>query len=355
MSVNKKHSAILALDLGFAQYPNEEDQEFQGKINFNYNYRRINFTSQYQIGSYYLSEYAFSQLTDKNEKYKKLNTSVYYSSNAFKEKLGITSGLSYTDDNIYGKSPSAFCNLKWHARVYDFFVNSSLYNYSSANVRNNIFTIEAGVTLNLQKATLSTKKKSDIYAFAFYDKNNNNIFDTDEETASNYLININNIAFKTDPEGKILYKNVPFGKYRLKQSIQEGWYYDDQMLDISQYKLEIAIPLHQNGTVAGHINYEFDHKTAVDFNPRANGITLNVFRDDILIETVSTDDNGEFISFLPIGNYTISLNANSLPQNTYCETERTHFSVKAGELHTLPEFVIKVKEKKYIRRNLEIK
>jgi hypothetical protein len=345
-SVNKKHSAVLALELGFAQFPNEENQQFQGKINFSYNYRRINFTSQYQIGSYYLSEYAFSQLADKNEKFTKLNTSVYYSSNAFKDKLSITSGLSYTDDNIYGKSPSAFCNLKWHTRMYDFFVNSSLYNYSSANIRNNIFTIEAGVTLNLQKATLSTKKKSDVHAFAFYDKNNNNIFDTDEETASDYLININNIAFKTDPEGKILYKNVPFGKYRLKQAIQEGWYYDDQMLDINQYKLEIAIPLHQNGTVAGHINYEFDKKTAVDFTPRANGITFNIFRDNALIETATTDDNGEFISFLPIGNYTILINANSLPQNTYCETERTTFSVKAGELFTLPEFLIKVKEKK---------
>jgi len=345
-SINKKHSAVLAFDLGFAQYPDEENQEFQGKIIANYNYKKINFTSQYQIGSYYLSEYAFSQLTHTNEKYKKLNTSVYYSSNAFKEKLGITSGLSYTDDNIYGKSPSAFCNLKWHTRMYDFFVNSSLYNYSSANMRNNIFTIEAGVTLNLQKATLSTKKKSDIHAIAFYDKNNNNIFDTNEETASNYLININNIAFKTDAEGKISYKNVPFGKYRLKQSIQEGWYYDDQMLDVDQYTLEIAIPLHQNGTIAGHINYEFDTKTAVDFHPRANGITFNIYRDDVLVETVSTDDNGEFISFLPIGNYSMLLNANSLPQNTNCETERTAFSVKAGELFTLPEFVIKVKEKK---------
>ncbi|MCU7616897.1 hypothetical protein NZ698_06785 [Chryseobacterium sp. PBS4-4] len=345
-SINKKHSAVLALELGFAQYPNDENQQFQGKINFSYNYMRINFTSQYQIGSYYLSEYAFSQLADKNKKFTKLNTSVYYSSNAFKDKLSLTSGLSYTDDNIYGKSPSAFCNLKWHTRMYDFFVNSSLYNYSSANMRNNIFTIEAGVTLNLQKATLSTKKKSDVHAFAFYDKNNNNIFDTDEETASDYLININNIAFKTDPEGKILYKNVPFGKYRLKQAIQEGWYYDDQMLDINQYKLEIAIPLHQNGTVAGHINYEFDKKTAVDFTPRANGITFNIFRDNVLIETATSDDNGEFISFLPIGNYTILLNANSLPQNTYCDTERFTFSVKAGELFTLPEFVIKVKEKK---------
>ena len=118
------------------------------------------------------------------------------------------------------------------------------------------------------------------------------------------------------------------------------------MLDINQYTLEFAIPLHQNGSVAGHINYQFDNKTAVDFNPRANGITFNIFRDNVLIETVNTDDNGEFISFLPIGNYTISLNINSLPQNTYCETERTHFSVKAGELYTLPEFVIKVKEKK---------
>ncbi|MDF2552336.1 MAG: hypothetical protein K0R77_1611 [Chryseobacterium sp.] len=346
ISESRKHSAVLALEMGFAQYPNEENQQFQGKFTANYNYRKINFSSQYQSGSYYLSEYAFSQLIDKNEKYKKLSASVYYSSTAFKDKLSITSGLSYTDDNIYGKSPSAFCNLKWHTRVYEFFVNSSLYNYSSANTRNNIFTIEAGVTLNLQKTTLSTKKKSDLYAFAFYDRNNNNIFDTEEETASNYLININNIAFKTDSDGKISYKNVPFGKYRLKQSVQEGWYYDDQMLDVNQYTLEIAIPLHQNGTVAGHVKYQFDNKTAVDFNPRANGIIFNIYQDDTLIETVNTNDDGEFISFLPTGNYTALLNINTLPQNTYCETERASFSVKAGELYTLPEFVIKVKEKK---------
>jgi hypothetical protein len=346
ISENRKHSAVLAFDLGIAQYPDEENQQFQGKIMANYNYRKINFSSQYQIGSYYLSEYAFSRLIDKNGKYKKLTTSVYYSSNAFKDKLSITSGLSYTDDNIYGKSPSAFCNLKWHTRMYDFFVNSSLYNYSSANIRNNIFTIEAGVTLNLQKTTLSTKKKSDIHAFAFYDKNNNNVLDFGEETASDYLININNIAFKTDSAGKILYKNVPFGKYRLKQSVQEGWYYDDQMLDINDYTLEIAIPLHQNGTVGGHINYQFDRKIAVDFNPRANGITFSIFRDDVLVETASTDDNGEFMSFLPIGNYSVTINTNSLPQNTFCETESISFSVKAGELYTLPEFVIKVKEKK---------
>jgi len=345
-SNNKKHSALLGFEIGVAQYPNKENQKFQGKLIANYNYRKINFASQYQTGSYYLSEYAFSQIIDKNEKYNRLNTSVYYSSNAFKEKLNITSGIAYTEDNIYGKSPSAFCNLKWHTRLYDFFVNSSLYNYSSANMRNNIFTIEAGVTLNVQKANLSTKKKSNIHAFAFYDRNNNNVFDSDEEVAPNYLLNINNIAFKTDSEGKITYKNVPFGRYRLKQSIQEGWFYEDKILDIDHYAVNIAVPLHQNGTLAGRIKYDYDHKMAVEFNPRANGITFNIYRDNILIETAATDDNGEFIAFLPIGNYTATLNSSTLPQNTYCETERASFSVKAGELFTLPEFIIKVKEKK---------
>jgi len=346
ISKNKRHSALLAFELGAAQYPGMEDQQFQGKMIANYNYRKINFASQYQTGSYYLSEYAFSRLADKNEKYSRLNTSLYYSSNAFKEKLSITSGLAYTKDNIYGNSPSAFCNLKWNTRLYDFFINSSVYNYSSANRRNNILTIEAGVTLNVQRAHLSTKKKSNLHAFAFYDKNNNNILDSDEEAAPHYLLNINNIAFKTDSEGKISYKNVPFGKYRLKQSIQEGWFYDDKMLDIDQYVVDIAVPLHQNGTVAGHIMYNYDQKTALDFNPRAYGITFTISRDDVQIETATTDDNGEFISFLPIGNYTATLNANTLPQNTYCETERVSFSVKAGELFTLPEFVVKVKEKK---------
>lgn len=345
-SNNTKHVVFVAFDFGLAQYPHEENHQLQGKMNINYNYKNINFASQYQIGSYYLSEYVFSQLTNKNEKYKKLNASVYYSNNIFKEKLNITSGISYTDDNIYGQSPSLFCNVKWHAKWCDFFVNSSFYNYSSANTRNNILSIETGITVNLQKNTLSTKKKSDIQAFAFYDRNNNNIFDSNEETAANYLISINNITFKTDAEGKISYKNVPFGKYHLEQTIQEGWYYDEQMLEINQYKISIAIPLHQNGTVAGQISYHYDSKTAVDFTPKANGITFNIYRDDVLVEALSTDDGGAFISFLPTGNYKITLNADTLPQNTYSDKETVEFSVKSGEFYTIDQFVIKVKEKK---------
>ncbi len=346
ISKNRKHSALLAFDLGFAQYPNNENSQFQGKIVANYNYRKINFASQYQFGSYYLSEFAFSQLINQNIKYKKLNTSLYYSSSAFKEKLSVTSGLSYTDDNIYGKSPSAFCNLKWHARLFEFFVNSSAYNYSSTNMRNNIFTIEAGVTLNIHKNSLSTQKKSNIRGFAFYDENNNNLFDLNEKPAPNYLITINNIAFKTDSNGTMTYKNVPFGKYKLKQTIQEGWYYDEKIVEIDSYQYQLTIPLHQNGTATGRIDYQFDHKTAMDFQPKTSGIAFKISQNNVPIETVYSDDNGEFIAFLPIGNYTISLSENTLPTNTFCEKPVIQVDIKAGQLTSLPSFLVKVKEKK---------
>lgn len=345
LSENKKHSANISLEMGTAQYPESDEYRLQSKISANYNYRRINFTTQYQYGGYYLSEYAFSKISG-SEKYRKLSTSLFYGTNAFKEKLNINSGIAFTDDNIYGKAPSAFCNVRWNTRFYEFFVNSSWYNYSSLSLQNNIFTVEAGITVNLHNNALSTRKKSNLQAVAFYDVNNNNKFDIGEEVAADYLITINNIAFTTDAAGKIFYRNIPFGKYTLKQSVQQGWYYDERILDIDGYKSTAEIPLHQNGTVTGKIQYQSDSRTALDFTPKINGIQFNIYRNDILMETAYSNDNAEFISFLPVGSYTVRIREESLSANTYCENPVTGFSVKAGEINALPAFLIRVKEKK---------
>ncbi len=345
ISENRKHSANMSVEAGIAQYPESDNNHFQSKLAATYNYRKLNFTSQYQYGGYYLSEYAFSRISGK-EKYHKLSVSLFYAATAFKEKLHISSGIAFTDDNIYGKAPSAFSNMKWNTRFYEFFVNSSWYNYNSSGLQNTIFSVEAGVTVNIHNNALSTRKKSNLHAVAFYDLNNNNIFDLGEEAAVDYLITINNISFTTDPAGKITYKNVPFGKYKLKQSVQQGWYYDERILDINKYSTTAEIPLHQNGTVTGGIQYQSDSRTALEFTPKTGGVLFAIYRNNILIETVSTNDSAEFISFLPVGSYTVKIRQESLPSHTYCENPMISFSVSAGEINALPKFLIRIKEKK---------
>ncbi|KFF07792.1 hypothetical protein [Chryseobacterium luteum] len=344
-SPNKKHSSMLGIEAGLVDYPDLNRPQYQMKISGNYNYRWFNVTYIYQYGSYFLSEYAFSKMLNEATPYKKLTVSSFFNKNFFKDKVNFTSGFAYTDDALYGKSPSGFVNLKYTKERYGIYLNSSWYNYSSGNLKNNLLTIEAGVTLNLRPNTLNPGKKGSIKAFVYYDNNSNNIFDEGDKEAEGYLIMLNNTSFKTNEKGNILYTKIPYGKYALKQVIQQGWYYDEAEFEVNTHNYYFEVPLHQNGTILGKATYEFNNKTALDFDPKLGGIIFNIYQEDKFIQRMFTDDNGEFVSFLPSGNYRISLNENSLPLNTHCDQTYRDVNIQAGKIIYAEPFIIKVKEK----------
>lgn len=344
-SPNKKHSSILGIEAGLVTYPGMEEPRFQMKLSGNYGYKAFNFSYIYQYGAYFLSEYAFSKMMNKAEDYKKLSLSAFYNKTFFKDKVNLTSGLSYTDDALYGKAPSAFFNLKYLGKQYGLYLNSSWYKYTVGSLRNNMLTVEAGVTLNLPTNTLDPGKKGSIKAFVYYDNNDNNRYDEGDEAAGGYVIMINNISFKSNKDGNIEYKHIPYGKYRLKQVIQQGWYYDEMDIEMNTHRRSLEIPLHRNGTIRGKIEYDFDVKTAQQFSPKLGGILINIFQGEKLLQRISTDENGEFLAFLGTGEYRVSLNESTLPVNTYCDQTYVDAESVAGKISVLKPFVIKVKEK----------
>ncbi|MDR6157757.1 hypothetical protein QF023_001273 [Chryseobacterium sp. SLBN-27] len=345
-STNRKHSSILGIETGLVNYPDSDSQEYQMKFTGNYAYKWLNFQFIYQYGSYYLSEFAFSKLLGINSTYEKTSASAFITNTMLKGKLSINSGLSYTEDTLYGKSPSGFVNVKFTKENYGFYLNSSWFNYSLNNFNNNLFTVEAGVTINLRSNYLDPGKKSSIKAFVYYDRNSNNVYDDGDEKATGYIIMINNISFKTDEDGNIEYRAIPYNKYTLRQVIQQGWYYDETEFDVTSHNHSLEIPLHQNGTVHGKVTYEYDTKTALEFDPKSAGIAFDIYKDEKIIRHIISDDNGEIISFIESGNYKIKLNENSLPSNTYCENTLQEFKVETGKISELSPFIIKVKEKK---------
>lgn len=341
-----RQSAVLSLENGFVQYPLQDSPQFQLRFNANYNFRKLNFNAIYQKGSYYLSEYAFTYRINKDEEYKKLALSLFYNEQFLERKLSISTGASYADDIIYGKAPSAFINAKYNAKKFGAFFNSSWYNYSVGSLSNNILTLEVGITINLKKAVLDPGKKGKIQIFTFYDENNNNIYDPEEKPANDYIVSINNVVLKTDALGTALYKDVPFGNFELKQLIQQGWYYDEQKLDLDKYNYPLQIPLHQNGTMTGKLFLDYNAATSLEFDIKTSSIYFNILKDNRLIERFSADEEGKFTSFLPTGNYTVIIDEASLPTNVYCEQKIKEVNIKAGEITKIPDFVIKVKEKR---------
>lgn len=341
-----RQSAVLGFETGIVKYPSKTNNEFQMKLNANYSFRNFNINSNFQSGSYYLSEYAFSSISGKDVNYEKLTVSFFYNNNFAKDKVNLSTGVSYIKDIVYGKSPSAFINAKYNAKIFNTYFNSSWYNYSIGTLSTNTLTFEVGVTLNLQKTILNPDKKGNIEAMVFYDTNNNNQYDMGEKYAANYMININKIALQTDSEGKASYKKVPYGTYSLKQLIQEGWYYDDATFEVDRRTHNLSIPLHQSGKMEGKVSFAYNSTTAVGFEHRGSGISFSILKDNQLVQKVFTNDDGKFISFLPTANYVITIDEKSLPTNTFCEIKSREVALKAGEIVVVPEFVIKVKEKK---------
>lgn len=345
-SKNKLHSAVMTLSEGIATNSKDGELPFHFIVNSVYNYRKFNISANYQLGYSNLTEISSMRNNKMDGNYERTSISAFYNDDFFKNKLKINGGIIYNNDKIFGNAPSAFFNLKYTNDHFSAFLNTLWYNNTYRNQTTNYLSLETGITYYLEHKNLTTNKKSTLKALAFFDENNNSIFDAHEKVAKDYLININNVIFKTDEDGQISYKNLPFGTYKLKQVVQKGWYNDDAIINVKTYRHTISIPLHQNGTLKGGIEYDYDPDTALEFNHKIGGIVFNIYQNGLLIQKTMTNELGEYLSFLPTGNYTVSLNENTLAPNTSCEVSSRDIKINAGEIAELPSFIIKVKSKK---------
>lgn len=209
-----------------------------------------------------------------------------------------------------------------------------------------MFILEAGLTVNIKGRKPSSAQKGKISAMVYYDKNGNNQYDKGDEIAADYFITLDNTTFKTDGNGNLTYRSLPYGEYALKSTMEKGWFTNEETYILDTHHAHIEIPLHQSGTVSGKIRYRFNAQTAVDFQPRYRGIVFNVYKEDRLIKKITTDDDGKFLLFLPKGDYRIALNENSLPANTYIEQGDSDITIESGKIVKIPTILLKVKEKK---------
>lgn len=354
ISKNNKHAISLTLEEGLTKLLNKSDLKTQFKMNTTYGFKRLTASFVYQYGGFYLSEYtAAARRGDENQVFQRIMSSIAFDNSFMDKKIAMSSGVAFIKDFTTGQTPSAFLNVKFMPnKQYHIYLNSSWYRYDSnstdlyAQSSNNMFVIEAGMIFNFRGRTPSPEKKGTMVARVYYDKNTNYIFDGDDEIATDYLITINNTTFKTDQEGKLLYRSLPFGTYKLKPTVQKGWFTTGGEYVVARYKTTVEIPLHQSGTASGKVRYDVDMKKAVDFEPKMGGIVFNVTEGEKFIQRISTNDEGEFLLFLPTGQYQVSLVKSSLPTNAYCEESIRNFTVEAGKITSIQKFIIKVREKK---------
>ncbi|WCM41409.1 hypothetical protein MG290_10615 [Flavobacterium sp. CBA20B-1] len=349
LSPNQKHSIILGIEEGLLKMSEKAKMYPQFKLNSIYSFKGFNASATYQQGSFFLSEYTSLLALNKNQNdFKRLSIAVATDHKFFSNKLLLRSGMAYLNDFVSGETPSAFLNMNYAPTdLYRFFLNSSWFRYSKNTFfqTNTQFIVEAGFSMNLGGKAASAGRKGTLTAHVFYDKNSNNIFDEDDESAPDFLVTINKTTFKTNANGIIQYKSIPFGTYNLQAVFQNGWFAESTNCVINNYSNEVAIPLQQNGTLKGKIKYQYDEKLVKNFDLKNGGIICIITKNGQFIQRVVTNDEADFVAFLPTGNYEVTIDTHTLPEHTFCKEVTQSVQIQSGAITTIPDFVIQVQQK----------
>lgn len=341
------HSANLSGEVGRSKNSIHDDTSNQFRVNLSYSFKWINLMTQYQRGSYYVSELIASGRDDKP--YKRFISSVSVNRQLFNNKLSLMANVGLNKDFYSRFSPSGYANVRYVASEwFSFFVNSNWYSYKYRDIPSiNTFSNEFGLTVHLHGNRANTTKKSRVSAFVYHDNNSNGVYDAGDGPAKGYPVTINKKLFITNDKGEATYRKVPFGKYVVEQISEQGWFSKSDTLKVNKFKTTKQIALQQAGVVSGRIRYNFDSRTSMEIDPKIEGVIFQInSTDGTTRHRVSTNDDATFTAFLPTGEYTIELITASLPANTTCEVPLQMVKVEQGKIIRLEPFAIAVQQKK---------
>lgn len=349
LSSNQKHSVVLGVEEGLVKMSDAAKLFPQLKVNSIYSYKGFNATVTYQHGSYFLSEYSSLLIMEKKQSdFNRLTLSLASDHKFMSNKLLVRGGAAYLNDFISGETSSAFLNLQYlPTDKYRVYLNSSWFHYSKATIFQNagMYVIEAGLSINLGSKAASPGKKGTLSAFVFYDKNGNNVFDEDDEPAPDFFITIDRTTFKSDGNGQIKYRSLPFNSYRIQSVQQNGWFAEGTEFLMNGYDQNVTVALHQNGSLKGKIQYRYDEKIVKNFDVKTGGIIFTVTKNGSFVQRIGTDDDGNFTAFLPTGTYEITLDTNSLSENTFCSNPKKQVLIQSGKITHTADFIIEVLQK----------
>lgn len=342
-SPNVRHSLLGTLEVGLYTDPLGNNRMGQGKTTLNYSYRGVMMETSYQKGAYYLYEYMMAK--QQGKQFDRFTASVS-TNQQISKKLSFSSGFNFSHDVYQGSVPSANLTANFMAKDnISFFANAYWYRYHFVNPTN-IFNVQVGITWNFSKAQPMKGRKSRVTAQVYYDHNANNRYDEGDEPSIGYLLNIDNKAFISDKNGKVHYSQVPYGEYSVKPMQSGRWFFGRKDITVSSGRTSVSIPLTQSGTLRGRITYIIN-ENSVEIMPRYEGVRFTIMNaDGAIIQTTVTGADGKFITFLPMGTYTVTLDKKTLPEHADCEDFSRAVKIEAGKTMKLDPFKIEVKERK---------
>jgi hypothetical protein len=335
-----KYSLFGTIEGGFFNNPINKELVTQGKASLSFSYQWLSMGASWQQGAYYLFEHVMAQRQE--TAFTRFTTSVSVNHN-LSNKLRISSGINFSNDVYQGAIPSVNLNAAYSPNSkLSFILSGSWYRYPNQGNRE-IMNIEGGVRYNFSRGVPFKGRKSSLMAKVYYDHNANGRYDSGDAPAEGYLVEIDRKAFISGEKGEVKYTSVPFGNYEVKQLQSGEWSFNRKEIEVDSYKTRVEIPLRQSGTLQGSIRYIVE-ENSIDIIQRNEGFRFTVTSTDgKLKQTVVTDGQGNYITFLPTGEYSITIDQRTFPDHTECNEPVQNFIIEGGVTSKLKPFDIEVK------------
>ncbi|WP_276349244.1 carboxypeptidase-like regulatory domain-containing protein [Daejeonella sp. JGW-45] len=338
-SLSDNQYVSLNTETGFYSSTFDSQKRFHFRSNLNYRRGMFNLSSTVQSGTFYIGEAANNFLRDV-ESPRLINIIPSFQKSFYRNKLRTELGLAFINSSLFGSSSY----LTGRAE-YDLTPKTSVYSAINHNRYGdyNLSILEMGIT---QKLTLPKvgAKDSDLEVFAYQDANQNSVFDEGDTKAAGHLLYINNVAFITGSGGLVEYKKLPYGDYRVSLTNVKGWYSPDEIIKLDQKKERLEIALKRTGTLRGTLGYSFN-EFSYEINRNLQGITVIAIDEKNIRHITKTNSEGQYVFYLPIGRYTVSVDSGNLPAEVEAEKKPGDFQLNAESPQVI-DFKLLVKVRK---------
>ena len=332
---------------GLSYYRNLTEPQHIYSFQANWQHRDLMLSTNYQQGNFLLYEgNRNGSLKTDTEKFSAIAT---YRFNFLNSKLNINFSALANIDNQTGNSLAFNSNLDYRlfrtAKIFASY-NYNKYYRDGFGTANTYY--QMGVTLDLPSIGDETVKYKNgtIQIFTFYDLNNNNTYEPEiDQPADGVKVKINNTIFISGEDGNIRYRKLPYGEYLIKPNENE-WYGETRKVDLQQKEEFITMALQKTGVLKGKVTYEKTSKFQYEVQEYLAGIPV-IFRSDTGKTFIFyTNALGEYIAYIPVGQYHVSLESKVFQKNVFTESSFDAITVEAETSKVLEDFLLKVREKK---------
>lgn len=349
-SKNYKHALFLSLEPGFVRSGLQKRHDFALRGNFNYTYASVGIFGSYQKGDFQIYD-LLSNLVMNLRQNTRLSVGSRFQRDWLDSRLNMSVSATYNYNKGYADVYAVNTALNYRVLKNTLITTNFQYSKYTAgqNRQFNYSNLRLGVRKNLKSSDLDVKQNptGDIRIFCFYDNNNNDIFDAGDVKASDYGLSVDNTFFMTDGQGIALFKNLPFGDYRLFFPLKGEYQAESFVFKLnSRGTAKLEIPLRRVGRLVGQIAFNYDPQLSLKTDLSLDQYDVVARNEAGKLSVVKTDKSGKFEFRLPAGKYLVYVDKETLPASVLYNTDAVTATIEIAETTTLPLIELEVKRKK---------